>query len=303
MNESTSWHTYPSVYAMGHAAIKELLEDPVLVEEKIDGSQFSFGRFPELRCRSKRIDLNLDNPEKLFLRAVEVVKELPLHIGWTYRAEYLLTPKHNTLKYDRIPQHHLMIFDINTGHEAYLPYDEKAKEAQRLGLEVVPRLYEGRVTSAQQFHEWLRLTSALGGPKIEGVVVKNYHRFGPDRKVLMGKYVSEVFKESHATSWKLRNPQAKDIVAALIDRYRTPARWNKAAQHLREEGRLEGSPRDIRELLIEVKEDLRREESESIRDALFSWAWPKIQRGIVVGLPEWYKQHLLDTQFTHPNEP
>ena len=37
-----SWHSYPSTFALGHKALAELLLDPVLVEEKIDGSQFSW---------------------------------------------------------------------------------------------------------------------------------------------------------------------------------------------------------------------------------------------------------------------
>ncbi len=38
-----SWHSYPKIYGLGHKAITELLSDNVMVEEKIDGSQFSFG--------------------------------------------------------------------------------------------------------------------------------------------------------------------------------------------------------------------------------------------------------------------
>lgn len=42
-----AWHSYPSVYALGHKALTELLLDPVLVEEKIDGSLCGFGLYPE----------------------------------------------------------------------------------------------------------------------------------------------------------------------------------------------------------------------------------------------------------------
>ena len=31
---SDSWHSYPSIFAMGHRALKELFLDPVIVEEK-----------------------------------------------------------------------------------------------------------------------------------------------------------------------------------------------------------------------------------------------------------------------------
>ena len=36
--------SYPKVYAIGHRAIGDIFKDTVLVEEKIDGSQFSFGK-------------------------------------------------------------------------------------------------------------------------------------------------------------------------------------------------------------------------------------------------------------------
>lgn len=35
-------YSYPSIYAIGHKELDELFDDPVLVEEKVDGSQFSF---------------------------------------------------------------------------------------------------------------------------------------------------------------------------------------------------------------------------------------------------------------------
>src|SRR5262249_8091488 len=123
---STSWHSYPSAKALGHAMVRELLLDPGIVEEKIDGRQFSWGVLGgEFKCRSKGAVLNLFAPEKMFVAAIEVVKSLPLKDGWTYRAEYLARPKHNVLAYDRIPEKHLIIFDINPSHEAYLPWEEK----------------------------------------------------------------------------------------------------------------------------------------------------------------------------------
>ena len=298
-----SWHTYPSIFAIGHRALSELLLDPVIVEEKIDGSQFSWGLFDHedgervLHARSKGAQLNLVAPEKMFTEACEIIKALPLTVGWTYRAEYLKKPKHNALAYDRIPTNHLMIFDINTGHEEYLPYEQKAAEAARLGLEVVPLIYEGRVGSAEQFRAMLDRVSALGGQKIEGVVVKNYARFGPDKKALMGKFVSEAFKEVHAAEWKISNPSKSDVVESLIEFLRTPARWNKAVQHLREAGNLEDSPRDIGNLIKEVQADIQRECSDLIAQRLAQWATPQIMRGVVRGVPEWYKEELLKRQF------
>lgn len=304
MTATNSWHTYPSIYALGHRYIADLLLDPVLVEEKIDGSQFSFGKFmgeegPYLRCRSKGAELNLVAPDSMFKRGVEVVQGLAgkLTTGWTYRAEYLAKPKHNVLVYNRIPKDHLIIFDINTGHEEYMPYEEKQLECQRLGLEVVPQLFYGKIEDIQHFRTFLDTTSCLGGQKVEGVVIKNYQRFGLDKKVLLGKFVSEAFKEVHAREWKAANPTQGDVLQQLIRSLKTDARWHKAVQHLREAGSIESSPRDIGPLLKEVQHDIEKEEQDYIKQKLFEWAWPHIRRGVTAGLPEWYKEQLLKTQF------
>ena len=313
--------SYPSTYQLGHRALVDLFKEPVLVEEKIDGSQFSFGTVwlpaqaavPEIArigtrgeevlalvCRSKGADLNLAAPEKLFGQAVATAQRLApqLHPGWTYRAEYLAKPKHNALAYDRIPTNHLILFDIDQGLEDYLPYEAKAEEAHRLGLEVVPQLFQGTVEGLDHFRVLLETVSVLGGQKVEGVVIKNYARFGPDQKVLIGKFVSEAFKEVHAAEWKMANPAAGDIVDRLIRQYQTPARWAKAVQHLQESGALVGEPKDIGLLMKAVPEDIANEATDEIREVLWQWAWPKVRRGVVAGLPELYKEQLFRMQFS-----
>lgn len=298
----SSWHSYGSIYNLGHKAVADLFDGPVTVEEKVDGSQFSFGLIDGvLRARSKGAELNLVAPEKMFLagikRAQELADEGRLHDGWTYRGEYLAKPKHNTLVYSRIPNGHIILFDIATDEESYLDYNAKAAEAERLDLEVVPRLHEGIVADQEMFRALLDTPSILGGQKVEGVVVKNYAKFGPDKKTLMGKFVSEQFKEVHAGEWRNANPTQGDIVQRLIEKYRTPARWQKAAQHLAERGELSGDPRDIGLLMREVPLDVEKEEVEAIKDALYEFAWPKVRRGLTAGLPEWYKDELLRKQF------
>lgn len=301
----TSWHTYPSIYSLGHRYLADLLLDPVLVEEKVDGSQISFGMFEDevgnkfLRVRSKGAEINVLAPDNMFKKGVDYIKRIAdtLTMGWTYRGEYLAKPKHNTLAYDRAPQNHIIIFDINTAEETYMPHAQKVEEAARIGLETVPLIRWGRVDDIQHFRTLLDTTSCLGGQKIEGVVIKNYNRFGLDKKVLLGKFVSEAYKEVHAKEWKASNPTANDIVGYITASLKTPARWNKAIQHMRDAGKLEDSPRDIGLLMKEVPLDVQKEEIEYIKQKLFEWAWPHIRRGITGGLPEWYKEVLLARQF------
>jgi predicted transcriptional regulator len=309
-----SWHSYSSIFNIGHKALSNLFDGPVYVEEKVDGSQFSFGLIEtsefeqsrgeepfKLRVRSKGVEMVLDAPDKMFTKAVETVKSLKdlLHPGWTYRAEYLRAPKHNALIYNRIPKDHLIIFDIEIGECEFLEYPSKWMEAKRLGLEVVPLLWQGKIDSLEEFRDFLTTDSVLGGQKIEGVVIKpvGYGLFGKDKKVLMGKFVSEAFKEVHAHMWKADNPTVNDIVAALGASYGTQARWQKALQHLTEKGLITDAPQDIGLLMKEIPEDIKRECREEIMDKLFAFAWPHISRMVVRQVPEWYKELLLKKQF------
>jgi hypothetical protein len=314
-----SWHSYPSIYTLGHTAIADLLKGPVWVEEKIDGSQFSFGVSEEvmagqedrgyqrvLHVRSKGATLHPDAPEKMFTEAVETAKRLTpiLTPGWTYRGEYLKKPRHNGLAYDRIPHQHVILFDINSGHENYLSQDDKRAEAARLGLEVVPLLASGVIADIAEFRSFLDRESILGGQKIEGVVIKpmHYDQFGRDKKLLLGKFVSEAFKEVQAKAWKSDNPTSKDIIDQIGEAYGTLARWNKAVLHMRERGQIQDSPRDIGQLIQEVPEDIRKECEDEIKAQLFAWAWPHIRRQVTRGLPEWYKDELLRLQFSRGDE-
>ena len=298
----SSWNSYPRIWNMGHPQARELFKDAVVVEEKVDGSQFSFGLIDgELKLKSRGGIIHEGAVPNLFRDAVETVIGLRdrnlLVPGWTYRGEVLSRPKHNVLAYDRVPFGNIILFDITTDYETYMGRDEKDFHAEQIGLEVVPVLYRGMVTSADQLRHLLDTMSILGGQKIEGVVIKNYHRFGIDGKNLMGKVVSAAFKEVHAGEWRAANPGNKDIIDSVAEKLTTPARWQKAVIHARESGKLTDSPKDIGPLLGMIVEDVMDEEKERIKDALFKYAWKIIARRITHGFPEWYKQQLLAQQF------
>lgn len=315
-------NSYPSIFNLGHAAIATLLHGPVLLEEKIDGSQLSFRRVLDeqeitpdqrsiprysLEVRSKGAVVNTVAPEGMFKKAVEVLLALgdKIPVGYTFRGEFLAKPAHNVLKYDRIPANHIIIFDIERGEQDYLGATEKAELARSLGFETVPLLHPAgtsmEIQSADEIRAFLQLDSVLGGQKIEGVVIKpaRYDLFGRDKKVLMGKFVSEAFKETHAAEWKtLHGPKSPgDVLRELAATYASPARWQKALIHLREEGKITDSPKDIGELIAAVPPDVLKECEEEIKAALWKWAWPNIRRSLTRGLPEWYKDILLKKQF------
>src|SRR3990167_3430779 len=118
--------SYSTVYNIGHKAIENLFSGPVLIEEKLDGSQFSMATIDgQLLCRSKNQQIMIDAPEKMFGKAVETAKSLDLHPGWIYRCEYLGKPKQNSLAYSRVPEKNLIVFDISIGIEEYLSYGDR----------------------------------------------------------------------------------------------------------------------------------------------------------------------------------
>ncbi|TXH46267.1 MAG: hypothetical protein E6Q97_29880 [Desulfurellales bacterium] len=296
--------SYPSIRNLGHREIEHLFDGPVVAQEKVDGSQISFSIDDNrvLSVRSKGAVIYPDEPPKLFAQAVESIKGLVRQLwpNWIYRGEYLQKPKHNALAYDRIPKGHIVLFDVQAeGLANFLSYENLCKEAAVLGLEVVPLLTPpGGKWTPEAIEEVLETQSFLGGALIEGIVFKNYNRFGIDHNPLFGKHVSEGFKEVHRGEWRKSNPTKGDIIRDLIFKYRTPARWGKAVQHLRDADTLLSDPRDIGPLMREVNQDVLSECEAEIKEALWKYAWPQISRGITKGLPEWYKDSLMEHQFS-----
>lgn len=294
--------SYPKVYNLGHRAIKDLFEDEISVEEKIDGSQFSFGLMKtedekyELQCRSHYQQIDMDNIPKMFRKAVETAKILipKLPLGWIFRCEYLEKPKHNVLVYNRVPNHHLIIFDIEIEDQYFIDPNERVVEVERIGLESVPVFYKGKLDSYEEMFILLKTISCLGGQQIEGLVFKNHHRFGIDGKALMGKHVRESFKEQHQKEFKA---QGKHIVQKIGESLHSEARWLKAIQHLKEQGKLSNSPKDIGNLLKEISTDVYTECADEIKEALFNGYWKMICKIITKGFPEWYKEKLAKDQF------
>jgi hypothetical protein len=296
-----SLRSYPKVWSIGHPHVKELFEGAVYVQEKVDGSQFSFGILDGvLYCRSKGQQIHLPTDDKLFFQATEtaqtLAKEGKLEEGWIYRGEVLHAPKHNTIKYGRIPVGCIILFDIDVGLEDRMLPADLSFHANRLGLEFVPLLNYGEITNPEELLALLETESILGNTTIEGVVVKNYDRWGRDGKQLMGKFVNEKFKELHTKEWgKGKRHQA--VIQVITEGLRTEARWEKSVQHLREVGELENALQDIGKLIIETQRDVAEEAEEQIKEALWCSFKKDIIRGTTRGLPEWYKRKLLDNAF------
>ncbi len=294
---------FPKIFTIGTDYISAIFADEVEVTEKVDGSMFVWGSLDGVvRCRSKGREIYPETTDKLFAPAVAFAHSAPLQEGMIYYGETLAKPKHNTLVYARVPKNHVMLFGASdaTGTRFISKHAELAIIAEELGCDVAPLLYQGKVTSVLQLQELLDTDSYLGGSKIEGVVCKNYTQpfllGGQPIPVMCGKLVSERFKEVHHKNWSSENT-SKGKWGSFVEGFRTEARWDKAIQHLRDAGQLEGTPRDIGKIIAEIQRDIEEEEGEAIRDFLWREFGHDLKRQASKGAAEYYKTKLAEGAF------
>jgi len=298
-NISPICFSFPKVWALGTKPIQDIFNDSVELTEKIDGSQIGFGMFDgQLWVRSKRAKGIQDDPPKMFKPTIDHIESVQHYLipGAMYWGEALYAPKHNTVAYSRCPEGHLILFAVQYPDGEFGNWHSVADEAQSLQCDVVYLLFQGKWSWAPSvIADFLEQESCLGGSKIEGVVVKNYAQDyslgGQYVPFMAGKFVSEKFKEKHKV--ETRSNSGKGQLEKLCEAYRNENRWAKAVQHLREAGRLEETPRDIGELIKEVKRDIQEEEREEIKERLWKIFGEEIIRNSIKGFAEWYKEQLL----------
>jgi len=259
----------------------------VRIEEKIDGSQFSFMLDGDrVRCFSRSREIPDENPGQ-FGPAVAAVRARrdAMEPGWIYRGEVVTKLRHNVIPYDRTPKGFVMLWSVEKD-ETVFDHNDLVWIAEQLDLETVPCL--GRVESL----------TGLGDlePFVEGPSVLGNHREGIVIKVgeLRAKIVGQKFRETAKVKGKKPKGTTADILYALGRAYAPEPRWDKALAHLRDEDKITGTPRDIGLIVREVQRDVREECGDEIRDQIFSALWPTVSKATVDGLALWYKAKLAE---------
>jgi hypothetical protein len=289
---------YGKVFQLGSVGTERALMGSVVVQEKIDGSQFAFGvnEDGEVVLRSHHQPISPMNCPGMFKAAMDHV--LSLDLSWVvpdtyFFCEVLAKPKHNTIAYERTPKNHLVLFDSSSPMGWY-GRSELWVWAEHLGIDLVPELYRGEA-NVEMLRSMLLTPSYLGGSTVEGVVVKNYGEniaLGGRLQPLFVKLVSEAFKERN--SKEFHKGTTRGTIESYVESFRSEARWMKAIQHLREQGLLIGAPQDIGPLIHEIERDLKEEESENIKRAMFGFVISDILRKAKAGFPEFYKEKLIE---------
>jgi hypothetical protein len=300
--------SFPKIFQIGSEHIPDIFKGGVEITEKIDGSMFAWGCTEDghVVMRSKGKELFYEAHEKMFDLAVDFVADheqwLLSHPKMFFYGEFLNKPKHNVLCYNQCPKNNIMLFGVyEQGVGFYTSYKELKEWAHAIGIEPVPLLSSGIINNKEELDTFLEVESCLGGQKVEGVVVKNYAQtimIGSKIYPSFGKLVRQEFRETLNKTWT----SGKDKVQIFIDSFRTEARWQKAIQHLKEQGLIDNEAKDIGKLVAEVKRDILEEEELNIKAGLYQLFKDTILRKATAGLPEWYKEQLLNKAFGDSND-
>lgn len=293
---------YPKVITLGATYTENALIGEVILQEKIDGSQLRWGWDidGDFHVCSKNQEVHIEAPG-MFKEGIEHLEkvwgvshglgsigEYPIFFG-----EYLQRPKHNTLKYERIPKNHIVLFDALVNGK-WQSREELGIWAKFWGIDLIPEFAVGKMT-IEDLMKFLETDSYLGNEKAEGVVIKNYNQLievNGQIRPLFTKYVNKKYRER---SGQDREQKAGRFgLQAWLLSWKNENRWLKALQHLVEAQTIVNEPKDIGALIKEVIRDLDEEETENIKNYLYD-AYIKDIRNIATrGIPGWYKELLLE---------
>ena len=151
----------------------------------------------------------------------------------------------------------------------------------------MPKLYEGRLTGPEQLKELLELESFLGGPRIDVIKrVADDPLFGEDGLPIRAKYVSERFKEAHAVNPNWKRMGQTEFLKTLADSVSGPVRWQKVVHGLQVEGLIDGgTPAEIGKIIRHIREDVRDECLDDVKDQLLAALRAAVRRSGDEGLP------------------
>ena len=301
---------YSKIHQLYHRDTARMMGETVVIQEKIDGSQISFGAVDiMLSVRSKNQDIS-QHETNMFTLAMENLKNIhesaSLPDGYVFRGEYLSRPKHNVLDYDSVPAWNIIIYDIENkdGSNDYFHPETVREIAEEYGFQVVPTLWTGPYEDVTQelIDELLKNKSILGGQLIEGIVIKCYSRMDSNDKALMCKYVRPEFKEMHTG----KRVNKLGIVEQIGNQLACKARFEKAVQHAKDDNKLLDDVCDIGILMRYLNEDFE-EHVDEIKNMLYSNMKKSIIRVANRGFASWYKEKLtraaMEAQKPVPNNP
>lgn len=308
-------YKYPKILHIGAPLVDTIFFEEVEITEKIDGSQ----------CR---IELTEDSvmvgsknqgiaDHGMFEIAHDQGERIHRETDWrelgselTLFCEFLEKPKHNTIKYDRVPLNHLYLFGAVVGdtHD-HMVTGGLIEIAEHLEIDPPNVMSSGMVESAKDLKEFMSVQSYLGGSLVEGIVAKNYNRTYDPLQVhsqayigypMAAKYVREDFKTSNAKQWNTLD--RKKGIDAITDMFFTGERLQKTIQHLNDEGKIEYQKNDLKYLIPEFFDDLMDEKKEQMTNMIMGEVFKDLKRRASGYVVKAWIDYLTEKQFEDGDE-
>lgn len=259
---------YMSVVRLGHKTTENVLQpgDPIIIQEKLDGANGSFKlEEGEIVAFSRNERLTEQNNLQGFYEWTQTLDAKQLRSDVVYFGEWLT--KHKINYGDLTKQFFLFdVYDIEK--EKYIHFTEVKKEAERLGLNLIPVFYEGEYQSLEHLESFIGQT-ALGVKKGEGIVVKNVDYQDVYGKQLFVKLVIDAFKEVQRIK-KPRDPNFQSAEIEAVQSVLTRARVEKWIYKLIDEGVLQANfgmqdmAMILKRITPRIVDDIVQEEGEQI---------------------------------------
>lgn len=281
---------YPKVTSDGKLRLWSERNKDWWIEEKLDGSQLSVYVRDDrkLGFQNRGRELNQEAPGWVFEAAMGALSSLrdKFNPAYVYHGECIVRPKHNVVRYGRVPRFYFVLFDVQD-RDTRQAMDRNAMEmeAHRIGIECTPVLYRNTDPAVQPgamadalIEAMIPGCSLLGGDdKPEGVVIKHHQYVKRDKPAQTKiKVVREEFKEEHRRPTTAKTKHVFDPEASLdriMSFFPVDARWNKATQRLRDAGTITGDPENEERERGAIREEARRDFKDECKETLKALLW------------------------------
>lgn len=235
-----SFKKYPKIEALGHEDNKDIFlysEDEITVEEKVDGGNGSFWMEKDgLHLGTRNRDLVSDGDAKTFskqrITLLKLLEGKKINPDYIYYIEWM---QRHTINYTSAPDvialdirlKHLMDESIG-GCGFFLNRKAKEIEFKRLGLELVPLIWQGKAKELRKKTlEDLISKSKYYDGTMEGIVIKNYSRkSNAGNHQIYAKIVTSNFKENNRAVFGSIKAADSDTLK-IVDQFCTDARIRK----------------------------------------------------------------------------
>jgi len=233
---------YHKIHQLGHEDNVEIfhdVDDDIYIEEKVDGGNFRVmlrDGIITLGTRTQQVGtIHDEGVGKQWNRTFQFLKETlsgaVLPEAYIFYGEAMVRHSIN-YDWDRTPP--FLGFDVglvrDDENRDFLPYDEKKRLFEELGLPMVPLIEVVKAGKIQKITDDDLPQSAFYDGPVEGLVYKNYS------KGIFAKYVSDKFKEVNRETFGGGKKHQENDDGKIVAQYCTNARIEKQIFQLLDKG-------------------------------------------------------------------